>query len=457
MKLRPRSRVPDRERFLHCGSRIRFLDVHNVHNVVRDEKFLGQLLRWSNGANFLPAVQSIRWDERPTTDGLLLRLATASLMRLEILVSGDTLATQMDNLLRRLPDSAPYICELTISWYCWPSRPFPAEAVGANAELRHLFIGDPALSPKDLAPLLMLPKLEILCCRLKDFQTCSEPLDASPALKTLRLTGTCGDLAALISHLSSPMLTHIGLEIQESHSETRHDSYAQRDMLSKEIANRSPASFPVLRSLQIRCWSWATTGVGDNISMSIPLVQGGGPLGLYTEVLQPLLGHLHLMSLCVEYHSPPALLTDDDILRLAQAMPMLQSLTLTSCNRDRTQPVYPTPLALHHLAEHCPHLTFLNIQLDYTPSVVWSCTSQPGPMQPVAHRLRTLILALTVEVMRCPHVLAQLVDRIFPYLDVDSCCEDLEYEWKALWDEVCAMQTSRDIQKERSLSPRSTA
>lgn len=78
-------------------------------------------------------------------------------------------------------------------------------------------------------------------------------------------------------------------------------------------------------------------------------------------------------------------------------------------------------------------------------------------MQPVAHRLRTLILALTVEVMRCPHVLAQLVDRIFPYLDVDSCCEDLEYEWKALWDEVCAMQTSRGIQKERSLSPRSTA
>ncbi|TFK92880.1 hypothetical protein K466DRAFT_658909 [Polyporus arcularius HHB13444] len=425
-----------RESLLRCAARVRQLCISQRLQPARlDVQLLRRVLSISNGTTFLPALLSLSWVEGPRTEGLLLRLIPPSVQELELIFDWETSPKQVHRLLTGL--SHPALSLRSVRIYAWKPEQFSLDPLLNLTSIQELSLeGSIVLGPEELCKVLSSLALVSIEVTVRDFKTRDKVINGG-SLKELHCAGTCADITALVKSLLAPSLktADLKLDIVDAH----FDRTGQRH-LCQTLLKFSPS----LRSLQL---DYRKVYTNSELASASHLP----PIPLVSDVLKPLFGRLYLESftLCSELR---VLLTDDQIMQVAQGWPMLRSLSLMN---HPCQPAnIATPAALVYLAKHCPNLRFLRIQLSAREFVPPSPESSLE-LRALQHPLRTLRQVNGYDACRTSWRMAEFLDDLFPYLAVEACEEvstnvivEGGCSWGMMWGALRAMKTARYAEKE---------
>ncbi len=409
--------------FLYCGSQIRALKCS--HHDWRDDPaaakgaegvLIQSLIRRNHGRTFLPSLLSADWDEYPETRGVLFSLIPPSLGSLNLTLHSTMTKHDIESFMARLSSTVPGLHTLRLT----TAPRVSVEQLSYPSHLRHLHINRVALSPTELQTLISRLQIETLSVRIVEDGTWHENIHCGTALRVLHVEGRCFDLAALVSRLHAASLSELDIHVKETRE---YSSYYPKGhhQLAIELG-RNTWLTRTLRSLSLRySTSWYPVSPGFTGPSAI----------LFPEILEPLVQHLTmgLETLVIEYWHQTVRFTDDEVLRLAQACPLLKRLTLSLGARTmHLQPptTLPSLAALHHIAQYCRQLTHLEIELADDHVLLASQLNGLGPQAPspavnpgaLGHPLQMLELTIGVPVgLRggdAHDKFRRYVDKIFP-------------------------------------------
>ncbi|PIL35335.1 hypothetical protein GSI_02060 [Ganoderma sinense ZZ0214-1] len=350
--------------FLYCGSQIRALKCsdHDWRDDPAAAKgaegvLIRSLVHRNHGRTFLPSLRSAEWHEYPETRGALFSLVPPSLGSLNLTLHSTMTQHDIETFMNRLSSTVPGLHTLRLT----TAPRVSVERLSYPPHLRHLFLDANriALSPAELTTLVScLKTVETLAVRISEDRAWHDAVHFGTALRVLRIEGGCLDLAALVSRLHSPSLHELDIRVKEG---CEYSSYYPKGHHQLATAlGRNMRLARTLRSLSLRySTSWCPGSLGFT----------GPPVMLFSSILEPLLHGLttRLETLEVEYWHRAVQFADDEVLQLAQACPELRRLTLslgarTMCLQPPT--VLPSLVALRHIAQHCPRMTHLEIELE---------------------------------------------------------------------------------------------
>ncbi|TBU55475.1 hypothetical protein BD310DRAFT_969250 [Dichomitus squalens] len=395
--------------FLHYGSQIRALrrsdyDWRDDPAVVRraETELINSLIRRNHGHTFLPSLRSAEWDEYPETRGALFPLVPPSLSTLDLTLHSSMRQKDIESFMLQLSGAIHGIHTLRLT----TAQNVSVVGLAYPPHLRHLSL-DPyriSVDPAELQTLLSHLRLESLSVHISECHSWSAPVQLGKTLRKLRIEGGCLDLTAFIFHAYAPNLCELELSTKGAIDQMLYEPAVHRQ-LSAALAGNSR----LVRTLRSLTLEYSTH--------SSPLLLGktGPPVILFSDVLEPLVPGLasSLETLAVKFYHEAAILTDDEVLCLAQACPTLKHLTLSLGARERELTVptkLPTIAALHHIAQCCPLLTSLDIGVDEDE------TKPISPSWVADHPLRVLRLAVRSFMSRaCDRLdLEHQVYKIFP-------------------------------------------
>ena len=358
--------------FLYCGSQIRALKCS--HHDWRDDPaaakgaegvIIRSLIHRNHGRTFLPSLRSAEWDEYPETRGVLFSLVPPSLGSLNLTLHSTMTHCDIEAFMAQLSVAVPGLHTLRLT----TAPRVSVERLVFPSHLRCLSLDANriALSPAELQTLLSPLRIETLFVRVAEDRAWREDIRLGMALRTLHVEGGCSDLATFVSHLHAPSLFELDIRVREScEYYLPYDPKGHRQV-AIELGQNTPL-MKTLRSLGLRySTSWSPGSLGFI----------GPPVVLFPDILEPLLHRLRvtarLETLVVEYHHRAVRLTENEVLQLAQACPSLKRLALslgarTICLQPPT--TLPSVVALRHIAQHCPRLTHLEVELAYDRSVL---------------------------------------------------------------------------------------
>ncbi|KAI0696400.1 hypothetical protein C8T65DRAFT_743603 [Cerioporus squamosus] len=307
-----------RESFLRCAARVRQLCItQRLQPSPLVVQLVRRVLSMSNGTTFLPALLSLSWVEGPRTSGLLLRLipSSTSLQELELILDSKTSPKQVHRLFTGLSYPTLYLRNVRI----YASKPelFLLDPLLDVASIRELSLkGAIVIGPEQLCKTLSGLALLSIEATIRDCKAWNDLINGG-ILKELHCAGscTCADLTALVTQLRAPNLKAVDLKFDIE--DAKFDRAAHLPLI-QTLLKFSPS----LRSLQLDY---------RNVYTDSRLSSPDGPppraIPLVSDVLNPLFGRLDLESFALSSELP-VLLTNDQILRIAQGWPMLRSLSL---------------------------------------------------------------------------------------------------------------------------------
>ncbi|PIL35336.1 hypothetical protein GSI_02061 [Ganoderma sinense ZZ0214-1] len=321
------------------------------------------LIRRNQGRTFLPSLRSAEWHEYPPEfmRGALFSLVPSSLGTLNLTLHWSMTQHDIETFMTQLSSTILGLHTLRLT----TAPHVSVERLSYPPHLRHLSL-DPngiSLLPAELEKLVScLKTVETLSVHIGDDRSAwhdGPTVHLGTALRTLHVEGEWRAVAVLVFRLHAPSLRALDIRVKDWYSVTPSYTPKGHHSLATELGGNSQLA-RTLRSLRLR---------HSTLYPGSPAPEGD-PVVLFPEILEPLLcGGLttHLEVLEVAYWHRAVLFTDDEVLQLAQACPELKRLTLSSGVRMmRLQPptVLPSLLALRHIAQHCPRLTHLEIELE---------------------------------------------------------------------------------------------
>ncbi|RPD60833.1 hypothetical protein L227DRAFT_610922 [Lentinus tigrinus ALCF2SS1-6] len=230
---------------------------------------------------------------------------------------------------------------------------------------------------------------------------CPRPIDA-PQLQSLESKGSVVDMTALLSHLHAPALT--AFEFEDGSFELTPDHMLH---LCTVVSTRFPRT---LKSLSLALQTPSKTELRVNAVVN-----------LIRDILHPVLNMKQLERLSfvyLHYQVPITALMDEDIELLAQKLPNLRFLELFYDDDyiyDGWQPL--TAMSLLYLAQRCPHLEELHIQVietDLQDLVIPASAPTPANDHPL--RMLAIRDLYFEDGLEENDGLKQLLDRVFPNL-----------------------------------------
>ncbi|TBU52562.1 hypothetical protein BD310DRAFT_831934 [Dichomitus squalens] len=424
--------------FLRCGARIRELSEGTFGLIPAYVELTHFLIRKNGTQTFLPHLKTLHWRQRADSSGILVRLVPPSLESLVLHVDELTAGCPLGTLGLQLSSAAPFLRRLEIT--CQTG--LPISFLIPLKSIRELTLHNvlTAFKPEDVRRLLKAPNLEALHLSIKNFAKCQRVMDSGPNLRSIYCIGMCEDLASFISLLDAPNLYDLGMYLLRP-----GDVDALRSLIGE--LKSAPCTRSV-RSLKLIYGNSALRCDPTPLRYAVVAPQ----LAVGKIILQPLFGHFNqLDTLIVGSCHCPSVLTDDDVLMLAKAWPGLKKLSLPShatspyCSRVAS---FPSVASLYHLSYHCPELIHLEIELG---DITLPPKFLQYPIPRIAHRLRTLKLSSLrwIEPDALALVLAEVVDGLFPTLDVDVCIRDKRphlqwHGWPLMWAKVRELQAGRE-------------
>ena len=448
-----------------CAARIRFIRIY--HQFTEAEcKLIRALLLHNNGKVFLPSLKQFycaanRQDSPLVASFDLPSIDILHLMQLRVhqAVLYHTGPLQVTPFLRTLVvDRAwPHIDDVKL--------PIVDITLGLFKHLRCFKTYYGQVGPSELKRLEISPILEELDLHVIGFESWRSPLHL-PKIQRLCLTGTPGNISALISHLHAPLLTHFEAFIKAK-------CYTNVAQCIRGIS--STLFRATLRSLKLRI---SILPIGSARKDEI--------LKRSTTTLSSLLGpsfsmaKLEVLALEGPTIAPYYITTTHhDISTVAQGLKHLRSISLTDIMylyEPRSLQLTPDRVVrllgstrcialvtvLQHITCYCPQLVELELDklhIEVPQSVdlqLPTQTSDDGHALSAAssaanHPLRLLSLRyLNTGRYRFtdPVVIAEYLNRLFPYLDLvhmrrETPISHIKGGWNAVLDGLAARRRRR--------------
>lgn len=352
---------------------------------------LTHLVRRNNGMPLLPHLQRLRYIMASPSETLLYTLASQSLRHLVIsFPSMDAGRASAISLL--IHDISPQITNLeTIELDSIGRSHFPLLFIRACPKLRVVSIYGNEMYPRLLQSLSVLSDLTELDIIAGTDEEELSSVGGFPCLRKLSVMGRPSRIAAILSAISSPVLQDFTLEFHGEIDIPPEEYTTCMAVVSAKFASN-------LRIIRVK-------------SNEMNLVTLTKQLLPFMKLVKPLLDVRNLELVEFEPCGNSCLpLTIDDIYDIADAWPSLRELRMVWF--DLALGVFPD--ALVHLAQKCPLLHTLNMPDVHTKDITPSLDDLPV----LSHPLRRLHIA--GGSYSDPSVLAQLVDRLFPEIDVST-------------------------------------
>ncbi|KAM5539287.1 hypothetical protein V8D89_007160 [Ganoderma adspersum] len=359
------------------------------------------LIRRNQGRTFLPSLQSADWEEHPESRGALFSLIPHSLGSLDLTLHWSMSKHDIEAFMAQLASTVPGLHSLRLT----TAPNVSIERLSYPPHLRHLSraldaLGN-ALSLPKLQALVSRLQLETLSVQILGSHTWHGEVCGGKALRKLHVEGGCRDLAALVSHLHAPALRELDIRVKDPFEDSPYEP-AEHHGLSVALGGNTRL-LQTLRSLTLAFRPWCSSPESSLVRYP------GPPVPLFSNILAPLVQGLTggLEALIVEHWHEAVSFTDDEVVQLAQAFPLLKRLTLsvgarTMCLRPPSK--LPSVSVLYHVAQYCQQLRELEIELadDFllASQLNWQRTSSPmADGTPLAgHPLQTLELTVWMPV-----------------------------------------------------------
>ena len=392
--------------FLHYGSQVRALknsdcnwwnDPAAFKGAERD--IIQSLIRQNQGRTFLPSLQTADWDEYPEARGALLSLVPPSLSSLNLTLHSTMTQHNIETFMDQLSSTVPALHTLHLT----TAPNVSIEHLSYPPYLRHLFLDANriAVSVAELQTLVSRLQVETLSVHITRCHAFHGEMHIGKALQKLHIEGGACDLAALMAHLHAPSLRELDIHVKDPFGDPSYDPAEHRE-LSVALGRNSRLS-RTLRSLSLVYRPWCSSP--DSCMVRDP----GPPVALFADVLEPLVRGLTagLESLVVEHWHQAVSFTDDEVVQLLQAFPLLKRLTLSVGARMtgmglRPPSRLPSVAVLCHVAQHCQQLEHLEIELadDFllASQLDWLRVPSPVGDGTPGHPLQTLELTVWMPV-----------------------------------------------------------
>lgn len=393
--------------FLHYAEQIRVLRKSDYKwwdnpATVKGEEgdFVHYLIRRNQGRTFLPSLQSADWEEHPESRGALFSLIPHSLGSLDLTLHWSMAEHDIEAFMTRLSSTVPGLHSLRLT----TAPNVSIERLSYPPHLRHLSralnaLGN-ALSLPELQALVSRLQLETLSVQILGSHAWHGEVRGGKALRKLHVEGGCRDLAALMAHLHAPGLRELDIRVKDPFEDLPYEP-AEHHELSVALGGNARL-LKTLRSLTLAYRPWCSSPESALVRYA------GPPVPLFANILAPLVHGLTagLETLVVEHWHEAVSFTDDEVVLLAQAFPLLKQLTLSVGARTmylRPPSKLPSVSVLYHVAQCCQHLKELEIELadDFllASQLNWQRTSSSSEVDGTpGHPLQTLELTVWMPV-----------------------------------------------------------
>ncbi|KAH9948642.1 hypothetical protein B0H21DRAFT_220340 [Amylocystis lapponica] len=360
----------------------------------------------------LPGLVSLSWDQLTAFDPSLSMLASPSLRELHIAFPSGTFAFiryvadghQQDpigGLLHAVFSRTPYLQKLSISGYMHSS---PLSSILGLRHLRKIALKAPSY-PVDWSTFCALSAMENLVDLTTPIEFNEGYHETTPGatfsvLCRVELEGTILDLSRALMLITSTNLESLKICARITFADSMSDFHN------------------LVGTLKRLDWTSSYAVVLDVVTFQIPAIHEQ-----IATLIRPFLHFDNLTYLSVRTQARP-LLWDEDLLEMAKAWPQLESLEVAPKTSDCTYGILPSFDTIIKVTRRCSKLQSLRVPFSIDIQALVSQEMQLRDAFP--HSLRFLDLGLlwfdlTEFAKSKPMVIARIMDRLFPNLDIETC------------------------------------